>query len=66
MHMDPPGVPLLADGLRLISVRAHSTRLLLLRLNSLKMEDFLLCLAFFTPVQHRRGSCWDESGVSLE
>lgn len=30
----------------------HSTRLLLLRLNSLEREDFLLCLAFFTPVQH--------------
>lgn len=29
----------------------HSTRLLLLRLNIFEMEDFLLCLAFFTPIQ---------------
>lgn len=28
----------------------HSTRLLLLRLNSFEMEDFLLFLAFFTPI----------------
>lgn len=23
------------------------------------MEVFLLCLAFFTPVQHRNGACWN-------
>lgn len=32
----------------------HSTRFLLLRLNNLEMEDFLLLLAFFSPIQQKR------------
>lgn len=32
----------------------HSTRLLLLLLNSFEMEDFLLLLAFFTPIHQNK------------
>lgn len=34
--------------------RHHSTRLLLLRLNSFEMEDFLLFLVFFTPIHQQK------------
>lgn len=50
----------------LIDISRHSTRLLLLRLKSLEMEGFLLCLAFFTPVQHTNGARWNDAATVLK